>query len=229
MKETLLVVAAHPDDELLGCAGTMAKYLEAGHDVHVLIMAEGMTSRDPQRDTKKRSNDLSTLHATAEAANAVIGVTSLTLLQYPDNRMDSRDLLDVVKSIEAHIEKVRPTIVLTHHRGDVNIDHVQIHDAVLSATRPLPGQTIKKVLFFETLSSTEWRPSGSTVSFHPNYFVDISDQLKKKIDALAEYTTEMRPWPHSRSLEAVEYLAKLRGATNGVDAAEAFILGRSLS
>ena len=179
-------MAAHPDDEVLGCGGAMVKkHIENGDNVHVIIMAEGMTSRDTSRNREGRSSDLSTLAETAKTANDIIGVTSLYLHDFPDNRMDSLDLLDVVKVIEGFIETYQPSIVYTHHRGDVNIDHTVIHDAVIAATRPQPGHCVKTLLFFETASSTEWRPAQSLSAFSPNWFVDISGAaLEKKLQSL---------------------------------------------
>ncbi len=212
----VLIIAAHPDDEVLGCGGAMVKHIENGDDVHVIILAEGMTSRDTNRNREGRSSDLSTLAETAKKANDIIGVTSLHLHDFPDNRMDSLDLLDVVKVIEGFIETYQPSIVYTHHRGDVNIDHTVIHDAVIAATRPQPGHCVKTVLFFETASSTEWRPAQSLSAFSPNWFVDISGSaLSKKLEALEAYTTEMRAFPHARSVKALDYLAKWRGSIIG--------------
>ena len=228
-KNSVLIIAAHPDDEILGCGGAMAKHSQNGDEVHVVILAEGMTSRDEKRNREERSSDLSTLADTAKKANDIIGVATLYLHDFPDNRMDSVDLLDVVKVVESFIEKYKPSIVYTHHRGDVNIDHTVIHDAVIAATRPQPGHCVKTVLFFETASSTEWRPPQSSISFNPNWFVDISgDALEKKLQALAAYTTEMRPFPHARSVKALDHLAKWRGASIGYEAAEGFILGRQI-
>lgn len=227
MSESILVVAAHPDDEVLGCGGAMVKHIENGDEVHVLILAEGMTSRDLKRNRESRSSDLSKLAQSAKKANDIIGVTSLYLHDFPDNRMDSVDLLDVVKVIESFIEKYKPSCVYTHHRGDVNIDHTVIHDAVISATRPQPGHCVKTLLFFETASSTEWRPPQSQISFSPNWFIDISGEaIYKKLKALDTYITEMRSFPHARSVKALEHLAKWRGASMGCEAAEGFVLGR---
>lgn len=226
-KNQVLVVAAHPDDEVLGCGGAMVKHLQRGDEVHVLILAEGMTSRDDKRNRHGRKSDLLTLAETAKKANDIIGVSSLHLHDFPDNRMDSLDLLDVVKVVESFIATYNATIVYTHHRGDVNIDHRVIHDAVIAATRPQPNHSVKQLLFFETASSTEWRPPSSMTAFAPNWFVDISGEcLTKKLQALDAYTTEMRDFPHARSVTALEYLAKWRGASVGCDAAESFVLGR---
>jgi len=144
----------------------------------------------------------------------------------PDNRLDGVELLDLVKRIEASIERHEPSVVLTHHAGDVNIDHQLVHEAVLAACRPQPGHPVDELLFFEIPSSTEWRPAGSRTTFVPNWFVDVSTTLPRKLDALRAYDSELRPFPHPRSLEAVEALARWRGATVGMLAAEAFVLGR---
>ncbi|MBT5855616.1 PIG-L family deacetylase [bacterium] len=226
--QNVLVISAHPDDEVLGAGGTMAKHILAGDNVTSVILAEGMTSRDVTRDRDNREDDIAALRIASQKAHDALGVTDFHLHDFPDNRMDSVDLLDVVKIVEDYVEKTQATIVYSHHRGDVNIDHHQIHDAVVTACRPLPGSTVKKLLFFQIASSTEWRPPGSSNGFLPNYFVDISNTLDKKITALEAYSVEMRPWPHTRSIKAVTHLAHWNGATVGVDAAEAFILGRDI-
>jgi LmbE family N-acetylglucosaminyl deacetylase len=229
MKKSVLVVAAHPDDEVLGCGATMALHKRRGDRVHVLILAEGLTSRDPERNRNRQSAGLQALAQSARKANKILGVQSLTLGSFPDNRMDSIDRLDVIKAIEASIAKVKPSVVYSHHAGDVNIDHRIVHDAVVAACRPQPGHPVKQMLFFEVASSTEWRPPKSAVAFQPNWFVDVSSTLQKKLTALNAYKTEMRSWPHARSIKALEHLARWRGASIGTSAAEAFILGRRIS
>jgi N-acetylglucosamine malate deacetylase 1 len=224
----VLVVAAHPDDEVLGCGGTIAKHAREGDRVHVLILAEGATSRDPKRDREQRKSELSALARAAHQASAILGATSLKLHNFPDNRMDSCDLLDIIKVIEGAISQYKPSIIYTHHIGDLNIDHRRTCEAVVTATRPLPDSRIKTLLFFEVPSSTEWQTPHSAPAFSPNWFVDISDTLGAKLKALETYQSEMRPYPHPRSCVAIEHLARWRGATVGVEAAEAFILGRNL-
>jgi N-acetylglucosamine malate deacetylase 1 len=224
----VLVVAAHPDDEVLGCGGTIAKHVESLDEVYVLIMAEGLTSRYQKREVDLRKEDLLKLHAASEKAADILGVKEVMFLNFLDNRMDQIDLLDIVKEVEKIIEKCKPDIVYTHHVGDVNIDHVMTHKAVITACRPLPGQNIKTLLFFETLSSTEWQPVNSATYFSPNWFIDISDVFDKKMKALACYESEMREWPHSRSFEGVKALAQYRGCTVGVNMSEGFMLGRNL-
>ena len=221
-----LVIAAHPDDEVLGCGGSIAKWVKNGHEVHVLIMAEGATSRDKHRDRASRKETLSILAQSAKRAAEILGVETIELLDYPDNRMDSVDLIDVVKTIEERIEKLQPAMLVTHHAGDLNIDHQITHQAVITACRPLPGQTVKCILSFEVPSATEWHDYGRP--FVPNWFEDISDTLSLKLKALETYQAEMRPWPHARSLQAVEHLARWRGASVGCEATEAFMLVRNI-
>ncbi len=227
-QETVLVVAAHPDDEVLGCGGTLARMASEGRAVHILLMADGETSRVSTSGQTIAPARLAARNAAAEKSCKILGCTSVQLLALPDNRMDSLVLLDVVKQIEVFIHTYRPTTVFTHHSGDVNIDHRVVHEAVIAACRPQPMFPVRELLFFEVPSSTEWRPPGSANVFNPNWFVDISQTLHLKLLALQAYQDELRPFPHPRSIKAVEALAQWRGATVGVDAAEGFILGRKL-
>lgn len=222
----ILIIAAHPDDEVLGCGATMAKHANNGDEVHVVILVEGITSRDGKRSCEKRNTDLSQLAKSANKANSILGVKSLTLHNFPDNRMDSLYMLDVIKVIEGHISRRRPDTVYTHHAGDINIDHRIINTAVMTACRPQPESPIKKILFFEVPSSTGWHVPDPAQSFIPNWFEEVSGTLSAKLKALHAYKSEMKPWPHARSLKAVEYLAKWRGSSVGMEAAEAFSLGR---
>jgi LmbE family N-acetylglucosaminyl deacetylase len=224
MVNSVLVVAAHPDDEVLGCGATMARHRAEGARVTVLVLADGVGARDPA----DRAKELAARQAAARRACGELGVTDLSLLAYPDNRMDQVALLDIVQDIEKIVRECQPDIVYTHHAGDVNIDHRRVHDAVAAACRPLPGFCVRQLLFFETPSSTEWRPAASFPPFAPDWFVDVSDYLPQKLAALAAYGDEMRAFPHPRSAEAVTHLAGWRGATVGVAAAEAFELGRAI-
>lgn len=221
MTGPVLVVAAHPDDEVLGCGGTIAKWAAEGRSVHVLLMADGETARDDATgagcDARREA---------AQAACAVLGAADVVQLWFPDNRMDSTDLLDVVKAIENRIVGCQPTTVLTHHAGDVNVDHRVVHQAVLAACRPQPGHCVRELLYFEVPSSTEWQMPST---FAPNYFVDVSETMPAKAAALDCYGSEMRPEPHPRSRTAVTSLARWRGATAGYHAAEAFMVGRMLA
>lgn len=228
MKKKVLVIAAHPDDEVLGCGGTIAKHAKMGDEINVVILAEGITSRDLERNRSQHTKELSHLAEAALEANKKLGASNVHLHNFPDNRMDSIDLLDIVKVIEHYMARYSPQIVYTHHVGDVNIDHQRIHNAVITACRPMPHCKINSLLFFEVPSSTEWQISGSASYFMPNYYVDIAEELQKKLDALKIYQSEMREWPHSRSIKAVEHLSRWRGASVGLGAAEAFVLGRQI-
>jgi len=227
MNRRVAVVAAHPDDEVLGCGGTIARHAAEGDQVHVLIVAEGATSRGAARDRSKSSGELSLLAAAARRASQLLGSFNFELLDFPDNRLDGVDLLDVVKAVEGFLDKCRPQTVYTHWPSDLNVDHRVVSEAVQTACRPVPQSMQEQLLFFEVPSSTEWRAGGGR-AFEPNYFVDISATLELKKRALSAYESEMRAWPHSRSPEAVQSLAHWRGASVGVAAAEAFMLGRAV-
>lgn len=224
----VLVVAAHPDDEVLGCGGTISRHADTGDDVQVLIVAEGATSRLQHRDRVKFNDELSALAKAAKTAGSILGAAGVEILNLPDNRLDSLDRLDLIKQIEMRIDRIQPDVVYVHHAGDVNVDHRRLHEAVVTACRPTPGQKVRKLLSFEVASSTEWQPPGSAPTFQPNWFVDISKQWERKRQALQAYSSEMRAWPHSRSIDAIEHLARWRGAQIGVEAAEAFCLLRQL-
>ena len=228
MTASVLVVAAHPDDEVLGCGGTIARHADAGDQVQVLIVAEGATSRQEQRDRIQAGDELSALAQAAQMAGSILGAAGVELLDLPDNRLDSLDRLDLIKRLEERIDRHQPQVVYVHHAGDVNVDHRRLHEAVVTACRPIPGHPVQRLLSFEVASSSEWQPPGSAPAFQPNWFVDISDQWQRKREALVAYASEMRPWPHARSLEALEHLARWRGAQVGVEAAEAFCLLREL-
>jgi N-acetylglucosamine malate deacetylase 1 len=226
--KTALVVAAHPDDEVLGCGGTIARLTAEGWNVHIHIVAEGSTSRDDVRDISKHGATLSALRAAANEACRILGAASVAFSEMPDNRMDSVALLDIVKLVDSDVQKFAPSLVFTHHAGDVNIDHRIVHDAVIAAARPQPGHCVEQLLFFEVASSTEWRPPASGASFAPDTYFDIEKHLAKKLEALNAYAAEMRPFPHPRSIKAVEAMARWRGASVGRHAAEAFMLGRHI-
>ena len=227
VSRTIAVIAAHPDDEVLGCGATIARHTAAGDRVHVLIIAEGVTSRDAAQSRANAQVELSDLAASARRAHGILGSARLEMLGFPDNRLDSVNLLDVVKPIEVFLAEVLPEAVYTHFPADLNVDHKIVSEAVQVACRPLPGSRLRQLIMFEVASSTEWRVASS-VNFSPNYFVDVSATLELKKQALSAYASEMRPWPHARSIEAVEALARWRGASVGVLAAEAFVLGRGI-
>ena len=225
---TTLVVAAHPDDEVLGCGASIYKWATAGDDVHVLILAEGITSRDISLESNATSAALDELAEAARAASRILTVSSLSLHDFPDNSMDTVRFLDIVKIVETFVSKLTPNVVVTHHAGDLNIDHRITHNAVLTVCRPVPGCCVKRILCFETPSATEWQSPVFNQPFTPNWFEDVSQTFDVKLKALEAYESEMRNWPHSRSIESVQNLARWRGTSVGVEAAEAFMLIRQI-
>ena len=227
---TVLVVAAHPDDEVLGCGGTIARLTARGIVVHLAFLTDGVGSRS-QQDTTLAFEDKAAprrRQTAAQRAADILGAASVTLDELPDNGLDSIPLLKITQRIEALITRHRPTTVFTHHAGDLNIDHRRVHQAVMTACRPQRGHPVRTVLTFEVASSTEWQPPGSGTPFMPNWFVDISAAMDKKLQALDAYAEELRDWPHPRSRQGVQHLARWRGATVGCEAAEAFMLARFL-
>lgn len=225
MSETVLIVAAHPDDEILGCAGAAAKHVAAGDKVFLQILAEGSASRFD--NSTEALESILALRASAHDAAKVVGVSDLELLRFPDNKMDTVAQLDVNRAVELAVDRWKPTVVYTHHAYDLNVDHRIVHEAVMTACRPMPTQSVRQIFCFEVSSSTEWQMPGLG-SFTPQVFVDISAHWETKKAALACYASEMRPWPHVRSMEAVEHMARLRGASVGCAAAEAFMVARLL-
>jgi LmbE family N-acetylglucosaminyl deacetylase len=219
----VLVVAAHPDDEILGGGATFARLAREGHSVHLAVLGEGLTSRGDAP-----SADLEALHSAQTAAAFAIGAGGHSQHGLPDNRFDSVALLDVVQIVEKLVEHHSPEVVYTHHAGDLNIDHRVTAQAVLTATRPMEGCGVRELLSFEVPSSTEWTLGQIEPVFTPNVFVDVSATLEAKFEALECYASEMRPYPHPRSREAIEAIAKRWGSVAGCHAAEAFQLIRSV-
>lgn len=227
-QKTILVVAAHPDDEILGCGGTIARHTNSGDSVHILILAEGATSRQNERNVEAAERELEALRQSARQAATILGSAPTQFAGLPDNRLDGVELLDIIKTIEAVIEEIRPCTVYTHHGADLNIDHELVHRAVLTACRPLPDCSVCNIYTYETVSSTEWAGADTQNPFRPMRFVDISDNLDTKLEALEAYEAEMRPFPHARSYENVTSLARTRGASVGLRAAEAFGVAREI-
>ncbi|MFZ0300588.1 MAG: PIG-L family deacetylase [Candidatus Sulfotelmatobacter sp.] len=223
----VLVVAAHPDDEILGCGGTIARLGSEGHEVRIAILAEGMSSRYAHREDAD-PGQLRHLHGRAQQAANKVGAKELVLCKLPDNRLDTVPLLEVVKLVEELVTRFRPEVIYTHHPGDLNVDHGVVHRAVLTATRPVPGQCVGEIYTFEVPSSTEWAFQRLEPSFRPTVFVDITQTLEAKIEALACYDTETRKFPHPRSPEALRAIAARWGSVVGLPAVEAFELIRSV-
>jgi len=219
----ILVVVAHSDDEVLGCGGTIAAQAELGAEIFVMFLTNGVGARNTD------STDTGIMRRVEAARKAcdILGVQKIIQRDFPDNRLDSVPLLDIVQAIELVVVDFQPSVVLTHYAEDLNVDHRACHQAVLTACRPQPEHPVRTILGFEVASSTEW--AFSAAAFVPNYFVDISAQLDKKLLALEAYSEEMRPAPHPRSAISIEALARWRGSTVGCAAAEAFSLVRMIA
>lgn len=226
MKKNVLVIVAHPDDEVLGCGGTIARQVREGDQVTVLILGEGKTSRIGK--IKSVKSEIATLKEESEKAGIILGVHKLILKDLPDNRFDSLPLLEIVQIIEAVKEEYQPDLIYTHHFGDMNIDHTLTHRAVLTATRPMPGEKVTGVYAFENPSSTEWNSYDRAHSFVPNYFVNIEETIDVKVQALACYQSELRDYPHPRSLQHIQELAKVNGNKVGLPYAENFQVIREI-
>lgn len=216
----ILIVAAHPDDEVLGCFGTVSKMIKQGDEAYTLILSKGKTSRhETSQEQDKLSNEM-------QKANNSIGIKKVFQLNFPDNSFDSVPLLSIIQEIEKIKEKIQPNIVFTHYLHDINIDHQITAKAVLTATRPIQGESVKEVYFMEIPSSTEWNGYTQQTVFAPNVFADITATIDDKINAMQCYQSELRDSTHPRSLEHLKLYAKTNGTKAGLPFAEQFILVR---
>tara|TARA_A100001011_G_scaffold363000_1_gene412552 strand:+ start:131 stop:802 length:672 start_codon:yes stop_codon:yes gene_type:complete len=220
----ILVVVAHPDDEVLGCGGTIAKFIKKKCEVKVLFLSDGESSRLKKVNKKKNLYR----RACAIKAMRILGVKNFSFNNFSDNEFDKVGLLKITKKIESEIKKYNPDTILTHHNGDLNIDHQITSRAVLTACRPKIKNKVKLILFFEILSSTEWNVTSKKFYFNPNWYEDITKFMNTKMRAIRCYKKELRKSPHSRSLETIKALSIFRGSSSGVKNAEAFQLGRKI-
>ena len=223
MKKTVLIIAAHPDDEVLGCFGTAAKLINKGYEVYTFILSGGKTSRG---EVDKKEIEL--LKEEMEKANKLIGIKKVFQANFPDNSFDTVPLLSIVKKIEEIKEFVKPEIIFTHHTGDMNIDHQLTHKAVLTATRPMENECTETIYAMEVPSSTEWNSFSKETAFIPNVFFDITDTIDTKVQAMNCYKSELREYPHPRSLQFIKELAKTNGNKVGLNYCENFILIREI-
>jgi LmbE family N-acetylglucosaminyl deacetylase len=210
MSKNVLVIAAHPDDEVLGSGGTIKKLINNGYKVTTVIVAKGR---------KEEEHHIKQLML---KANLHLGVEDVIFLELPNLLLETLPLHEINKYIEDLLDKYEPSIIFTHHYGDTHRDHQVLFQAVLTAARPLPGKEPVELLCFETVSSSEWSQHTNDKEFKPNYFVDITDTIDEKLKSLQHYDVEMRPFPHPRSYDGVKYLARVRGMAVGVEYAEAF-------
>jgi LmbE family N-acetylglucosaminyl deacetylase len=226
----IMLVVAHPDDELLGLGASMHKLIKQfGCKIKVVILGEGITSRSDARDVKKWKKELATHKQNIKNAAKAIGYHEVKTYDFPDNRFDSVALLDLVKVIEKEKNDFKPEIIFTHHGGDTNVDHRQTFDAVITATRPMSHEIVKTIIAFETPSSTEWQAFNHPNYFKPNLFLEVSKKdVDAKIKGMESYEFEKRKYPHPRSSKALEIQCQRNGVIVGKEYAEAFMLIRSI-
>lgn len=227
----LMIVVAHPDDELLGLGASMNKLINEYNVItHVVILGEGLTSRSEERDINKWNKQLQIHKKNIKNAQSKIGYNSNSIYDFPDNRFDSISILDIIKVIEKEKIEFKPDIIFTHHGGDLNIDHQITFEAVITATRPMKEEKVKSIITFETPSGTEWRTSSNSRHFNPNLYISFNKKnLDAKIRGMESYEFEKRKFPHPRSPEALTILAQNRGISVGREYAEAFCLIRCIN
>lgn len=226
----ILVVVAHPDDEVLGLGATMFTLInDYNCKARAIILGEGITSRADERDVAKWQSELDIHRSNIRTAQKAIGYESVGIYDFPDNRFDSIQLLDLIKVIEKEKSEFKPEVIFTHHGGDLNIDHQRTFEAVITACRPMSHEKVKTIITFETMSGTEWRASSDPKHFIPNFLVEVSEEsLSAKIQAMESYEFERRFYPHPRSPEALRIRAQMWGVTSGCSYAEAFNIVRSI-
>jgi N-acetylglucosamine malate deacetylase 1 len=221
MSKVILVVGTHPDDEVLGCGGTIARHSTSGDAVHLVIVTRGKSDIFPQELILKTRAELA-------AAHQILGTASTAFLDFPAPGLDSVPNYKIADAIRSHVEKHRPDVVYCPHQADIHADHKATFWATLVATRPVGRFRVPRLLCYETISETEWASSTGADTFIPTAFIDISSHIKAKVRAMACYQTQLKQFPETRSLQALEALARWRGATVGVEAAEAFSLVREI-
>jgi LmbE family N-acetylglucosaminyl deacetylase len=226
INKKVLIIAAHPDDEILGCGGTIAKLIKNNCKVGVLFLSEGVSARSKLGETRKWDEEILARESMAMAAAKYLGFSIIGFMRNPNLRMDTLSLLDITKSVQNILIDNKPNIIFTHHSGDLNTDHQICFNAVITACRPSGIDFIESIFSFEVPSSTEWSSSVNLPSFRPNYFVDIDSEIESKLSALTFYDFEMREFPHPRSKENIKALSQIRGSEIGFKFAEAFMLIR---
>lgn len=221
----VLVIAAHPDDEIYGMGGTIAKLSDEGNEIHLLIITDGSTAQ--YRNSEDIDFIISKKKIETEKSSKKVGISAIHYGNLPDMRLDKTEHIEVNKVIEDLIQEIKPDTVFTHFWGDVNLDHRCVYQSTVVATRPTFGQSVKEVFCYSVPSSTEWQPNPQD-AFMPNYFVDITEYTEQKNAAISAYETELRDFPHPRSVEAVCIQDKAAGLRCGIYAAEEFILLRKI-
>lgn len=223
----ILVIAAHPDDEILGVGATIAKRVKNGDEAYALIMAEGFTSRKGKEE-EKDYEIIRNLHKKTIESVKIIGYKDVFFANLLDNRMDSYNLLDIIKIIENYISDIQPDVIYTHHVGDLNVDHELTSRAVITATRPCANYKVNEIYAFQIPSSTEWKFNCDAEKFNPNLFEDVEDYMEIKCNAMKKYDTELCEFPHPRSIKMLNIIAQYWGSAVGLNMVEAFEVIRSV-
>ena len=217
----ILVIATHPDDEVLGCGGTIACHTDRDDEVHVLIVTRGTPDIFQAEQVEETRQEL-------QAAHQVLGVHQAHFLDFPAPKLDKIPGHELADSIRKALYSIQPDTVYLPHRGDIHADHRAVYYATLVAARPVNNCSVRRLLCYETLSETEWAPPFGDDIFIPTVFVDISRYMDRKLQAMACYHSQLKQPPHPRSLQSIESLARLRGGTANLHAAEAFMLVREI-
>jgi len=217
----VLVIATHPDDEVFGCGGSIARHVGQGDEVHVLVVTRGVPELFPPAQIEETRREM-------RAAHNILGVTGTHYLDFPAPRLDTVPGHEVADAIRRHFMELQPQVVYLPHRGDIHSDHRSVYYATLVAARPINGCSVYRLLSYETLSETEWAPPSGSDAFVPTVFVDINQYLDAKLEAAKCYHSQLKESPHPRSLEAITLQARLRGSTVNLLAAEAFMLVREI-
>jgi LmbE family N-acetylglucosaminyl deacetylase len=217
----ILVVATHPDDEVLGCGGVIARHVSRGDRVDVLVVTRGAPDLYDEKQVKALRKEL-------HAAHAILGITAVHFLDFPAPKLDLVPAYELADAIGVKMDSLRPDTAFIPHRGDLHSDHRAVFRAALVAARPIGNLPVRKILSYETLSESEWSAPVAEDAFLPSVFVDISGFLEQKKQAMAAYRSQLKDFPHPRSLLGVESLARLRGSTAGLPAAEAFQMIREI-
>ena len=222
----ILVIAAHPDDEVLGMGGTIIKMVNMNCEVNVLIVTDGSSSQ--YRDEVDIQKIIDDKKKETFACARKLGVKNVYYGNLPDMKLDCTPHIVINKEIEKLVERLQPDTIFTHFWGDVNVDHQQVYKSTLVAVRPVMGQVVKELYCYRVPSSTEWTPCKADTMFVPNVFVDIKEEADLKYRAFAEYSTELREYPHPRSVQHLKELDIARGLEVGQGPTETFVLLRRL-
>lgn len=224
--ERILVIAAHPDDEVLGMGGTIAKLTSQGKEVHLLIVTDGSTSQ--YKGSENIGEILYSKKQETKKSSDILGIKSIMYGMLPDMKLDVTPHIDVNQVIEKAIDFIKPDTVFTHFWGDVNMDHRCVYNSTMVAVRPVKSQCVKEIYCYSVPSSTEWSPATTPTIFMPNLFVDISKEAQMKYKAMLAYKTEIREYPHPRSVEYLKKDDEATGLRIGIKAAESFVMIRKL-